>query len=180
MVKDAWGPLRLERLCLSLLKLAVEDIPFLAVHPMVAASQGAVQAWVISLIRCFEICTALRRAVLSLRSLTIGDKTQFISLRSTGRMRSEGHLAGRVRAGTAAVRTIVKPVSNCPASCSAAASNTTTPPGRMMMQMVGAFAEFERAMIRERTRRAGFGASLARFSRLESGSVRSRIRSNSN
>lgn len=31
------------------------------------------------------------------------------------------------------------------------AIDTTTPAGRMMMQMVGAFAEFERAMIRERT-----------------------------
>lgn len=29
--------------------------------------------------------------------------------------------------------------------------DTTTPAGRMMMQMVGAFAEFERAMLRERT-----------------------------
>jgi DNA invertase Pin-like site-specific DNA recombinase len=29
--------------------------------------------------------------------------------------------------------------------------DTTSPAGRMMMQMVGAFAEFERAMIRERT-----------------------------
>ena len=29
--------------------------------------------------------------------------------------------------------------------------DTTTPAGRMMMQMVGAFAEFEREMIRERT-----------------------------
>jgi DNA invertase Pin-like site-specific DNA recombinase len=29
--------------------------------------------------------------------------------------------------------------------------DTTTPVGRMMMQMVRAFAEFERAMIRERT-----------------------------
>src|SRR3546814_19091933 len=28
--------------------------------------------------------------------------------------------------------------------------DTTTPAGRMMMQMVGSFAEFERAMIRER------------------------------
>ncbi len=32
------------------------------------------------------------------------------------------------------------------------AVDTTTAAGRMMMQMVGAFAEFERAMIRERTR----------------------------
>ena len=31
------------------------------------------------------------------------------------------------------------------------AIDTTTPAGRMMMQMVGAFAEFERAMLREQT-----------------------------
>ncbi len=30
--------------------------------------------------------------------------------------------------------------------------DTTTPAGRMLMQMVGSFAKFERAMIRERTR----------------------------
>jgi DNA invertase Pin-like site-specific DNA recombinase len=30
--------------------------------------------------------------------------------------------------------------------------DTTTPAGRMLMQMVGSFAEFERSMIRERTR----------------------------
>ena len=30
--------------------------------------------------------------------------------------------------------------------------DTATPAGRMMMQMVGSFAEFERAMLRERTR----------------------------
>jgi len=35
------------------------------------------------------------------------------------------------------------------------AIDTTTPAGRMMMQMVGVFAEFERKMIRKRTR-AGF------------------------
>src|SRR3954464_2434366 len=38
--------------------------------------------------------------------------------------------------------------------------DTTTPAGRMMMQMVGAFAEFERAMIRERTS-AGIAAARA-------------------
>ena len=32
------------------------------------------------------------------------------------------------------------------------AIDTTTPAGRMMMQMIGSFAEFEREMIRERTR----------------------------
>ena len=38
--------------------------------------------------------------------------------------------------------------------------DTTSPAGRMMMQMVGTFAEFERAMIRERTR-AGLDAAAA-------------------
>src|SRR5262249_23215740 len=38
------------------------------------------------------------------------------------------------------------------------AIDTTTPAGRMLMQMVGSFAEFERAMIRERTR-AGLAAA---------------------
>jgi DNA invertase Pin-like site-specific DNA recombinase len=37
--------------------------------------------------------------------------------------------------------------------------DTTTPAGRMMMQMVGSFSEFERAMIRERTMA---GIALAR------------------
>jgi DNA invertase Pin-like site-specific DNA recombinase len=39
--------------------------------------------------------------------------------------------------------------------------DTTTAPGRMMMQMVGAFAEFERAMLRERTK-AGLDAARKR------------------
>ena len=38
--------------------------------------------------------------------------------------------------------------------------DTTTPAGWMMMQMLGAFAEFERAMIRERTT-AGLAAARA-------------------
>ena len=38
--------------------------------------------------------------------------------------------------------------------------DTTTPAGRMMMQMIGSFAEFERAMIRERTS-AGLAAARA-------------------
>ena len=38
--------------------------------------------------------------------------------------------------------------------------DTTTPAGHMMMNMVGAFAEFERAMIRERTR-AGLASARA-------------------
>jgi len=42
--------------------------------------------------------------------------------------------------------------------------DTSTPAGRMMMQMLGAFAEFELAMIRERTR-AGLAAAMARGAR---------------
>src|SRR5450432_4207908 len=38
------------------------------------------------------------------------------------------------------------------------AIDTTTPAGRMMMQMIGAFAEFERAMLKERTK-AGLDAA---------------------
>ena len=41
------------------------------------------------------------------------------------------------------------------------AIDTTTAPGRMMMQMVGAFAEFERAMLRDRTR-SGLDAARKR------------------
>jgi len=40
------------------------------------------------------------------------------------------------------------------------AVDTTTAPGRMLMQMIGSFAEFERSMIRERTR-AGLAAARA-------------------
>ena len=40
------------------------------------------------------------------------------------------------------------------------AVDTTAPAGRMLMQMLGAFAEFERAMVKERTR-AGLDAARA-------------------
>ena len=49
------------------------------------------------------------------------------------------HLMERIAAARAGFRSLTESV------------DTTTPAGRMMMQMVGAFAEFERAMIRERT-----------------------------
>jgi DNA invertase Pin-like site-specific DNA recombinase len=45
------------------------------------------------------------------------------------------------------------------------AVDTTNAAGRMLMQMLGAFAEFERAMIRERTR-AGLEAARRRGTRL--------------
>lgn len=42
--------------------------------------------------------------------------------------------------------------------------DTSSPAGRMMMQIIGAFAEFERELIRERTR-AGMQAALERGSK---------------
>ena len=52
----------------------------------------------------------------------------------------------RVQEGKAGFRSLTEAV------------DTTTPAGRMMMQMVGAFAEFERAMLKERTK-AGLDAA---------------------
>jgi len=48
------------------------------------------------------------------------------------------------------------------------AIDTTTPAGRMMMQMVGAFAEFERAMLRERTK-AGLNRNTEDWYKLHEG-----------
>jgi len=45
------------------------------------------------------------------------------------------------------------------------AVDTTTSAGRMLMQMLGSFAEFERSMVRERTR-AGLAAARDRGARL--------------
>lgn len=47
------------------------------------------------------------------------------------------------------------------------AIDTTTPAGRMMMQMVGAFAEFQRAMIRKRTSASAVGRSGGRRKKLD-------------
>lgn len=55
----------------------------------------------------------------------------------------------RVREAGAGFRTLTEVV------------DTTTAPGRMMMQMLGSFAEFERSMVRERTR-AGLAAARDR------------------
>ena len=49
------------------------------------------------------------------------------------------HLMEKVEAAGAGFRSLTEAI------------DTTTPAGRMMMQMIGSFAEFERAMIRERT-----------------------------
>jgi DNA invertase Pin-like site-specific DNA recombinase len=54
------------------------------------------------------------------------------------------HLMERIKEANAGFRSLTESI------------DTTTPAGRMMMQMVGSFAEFERAMIRERTS-AGLG-----------------------
>ncbi len=58
------------------------------------------------------------------------------------------HIMERIAAAGAGFRSITENI------------DTTSPAGRMMMQMVGAFAEFERAMIRERTS-AGLAAARA-------------------
>src|SRR5262245_20752092 len=55
------------------------------------------------------------------------------------------------------------------------AIDTTTPAGRMMMQMVGAFAEFERSMLRERTKA---GLDAARQEDVSAGAGRSSRRNN--
>ncbi len=58
------------------------------------------------------------------------------------------HIMERIAMASAGFRSITENI------------DTITPAGRMMMQMVGAFAEFERAMIRERTS-AGLAAARA-------------------
>ncbi len=58
------------------------------------------------------------------------------------------HIMERIAAAGAGFRSLTESV------------DTTTPAGRMMVQMVGAFAEFERAMVRERTS-AGLAAARA-------------------
>ena len=58
------------------------------------------------------------------------------------------HIMERIAAAGAGFRSLTENI------------DTTTPAGRMMMQMVASFAEFERAMIRERTS-AGLAAARA-------------------
>lgn len=58
------------------------------------------------------------------------------------------HIMDRIEASGAGFRSITEAI------------DTTTPAGRMMMQLLGAFAKFERAMVRERTR-AGLAAAAA-------------------
>lgn len=58
------------------------------------------------------------------------------------------HIMEKVEAAGAGFRSLTESV------------DTTTPAGRMMMQLLGSFAEFERSMIRDRTR-AGLAAARA-------------------
>ena len=58
------------------------------------------------------------------------------------------HLLERIEAAGAGFRSLTESI------------DTTTPAGRMMMQMLGSFAEYERAMVRERTA-AGLAAARA-------------------
>ena len=75
-----------------------------------------------------------------LRQLRPGDTVVVWKLdRLTRSLKDLLHLIERIEAAGAGFRSLTEAI------------DTTTPPGRMMMQMVGSFAEFERAMIRERT-----------------------------
>jgi DNA invertase Pin-like site-specific DNA recombinase len=58
-------------------------------------------------------------------------------------------ILSRIEAAGAGLRSLTEPI------------DTTTPAGRMMMQLLGCFAEFERSMIRERSI-AGQRAAMAR------------------
>lgn len=75
-----------------------------------------------------------------LRQLRPGDTVVVWKLdRLTRSLKDLLHLIERIEAAGAGFRSLTESI------------DTTTPAGRMMMQMVGSFAEFERAMIRERT-----------------------------
>jgi DNA invertase Pin-like site-specific DNA recombinase len=58
------------------------------------------------------------------------------------------HLLERIEAADAGFRSVTESI------------DTTTPAGRMLMQMLGSFAEYERAMVKERTT-AGLAAARA-------------------
>src|SRR5512144_117509 len=75
-----------------------------------------------------------------MRQLRLGDVVVVWKLDRLSRsLKDLLHLMERIEAAGAGFRSLTEAI------------DTTTPAGRMMMQMVGAFAEFERAMIRERT-----------------------------
>jgi len=75
-----------------------------------------------------------------LRQLRPGDTVVVWKLdRLTRSLKDLLHLIERIEAAGAGFRSLTEAI------------DTTTPAGRMMMQMVGSCAEFERAMIRERT-----------------------------
>ena len=75
-----------------------------------------------------------------LRQLREGDVVVVWKLdRLTRSLKDLLHIMEKITAAGAGFRSLTEAV------------DTTTPAGRMLMQMVGSFAEFERAMIRERT-----------------------------
>ena len=75
-----------------------------------------------------------------IRQLRPGDTLVVWKLdRLTRSLKDLLHLIERIEEAGAGFRSLTEAI------------DTTTPAGRMMMQMVGSFAEFERAMIRERT-----------------------------
>ena len=94
-----------------------------------------------------------------LRQLRPGDTVVVWKLdRLTRSLKDLLHLIERFEAAGAGFRSLTEAI------------DTTTPAGRMMMQMVGSFAEFERAMIRERT---SAGLAVARAEGRVGGGARS-------
>lgn len=84
-----------------------------------------------------------------LRQLRAGDVVVVWKLdRLTRSLKDLLHILERVEAAGAGFRSLTEAV------------DTTTPAGRMLMQLLGSFAEFERAMVRERTR-AGLAQARA-------------------
>lgn len=85
-----------------------------------------------------------------------------LSVSSTNSAKARAFALASLAASTRSVLHIMERIGNAGAGFRSITENidTTTPTGRMIMQMVGAFAEFEREMIRERTT-AGLAAARA-------------------
>jgi DNA invertase Pin-like site-specific DNA recombinase len=84
-----------------------------------------------------------------IRRLSLHEPRPLCSPRSVFATEPLLHLLERIEDAGAGFRSLTEAV------------DTAGPAGRMMMQMLGAFAEFERAMVRERTR-AGLQAARSR------------------
>jgi len=90
----------------------------------------------------------------SVKEMQIRDPTTLILIDEADRLRMASLEQVRAIFDAGAIGVILERLGEAGAGFRSVteAIDTTTPAGRMMMQMVGAFAEFERAMLRERTK----------------------------